>query len=77
MPRGTANLLLERREKPDTLSYRVRKARKISQRDLADEMGVNEETIRRWESGKHAPNRWLQPQLEAIAKRHKVNMTGL
>ena len=71
-PGHTANLLRDRIEKPDTLLHRLRAKLGISQAEMATMLNVHEDTVRRIESGKHQPNKWVAPMIEALAKRHKV-----
>lgn len=57
---------------PDTLSYRVREAMGISQRELAELLTVSEYTVSRWETGVFNPSRLALRALEKLARKHGV-----
>lgn len=54
-----------------SLSHRIKEARTaagLSQKDLADRLGVTQSTVALWETGKTAPRRALMPKLAAALK---------
>jgi transcriptional regulator with XRE-family HTH domain len=65
--KGRASTLMAQPQEPSPLGRwisRARSARGLSQAALAQRIGVDAKTIRRWEQGKHGPRSYYYPALE-------------
>lgn len=51
-----------------TLVLKIRKARQLTQEQLAQELEVTYGTVNAWENGKHVPIRALASRLRALAE---------
>ena len=50
--------------------FGLRVVRKITQRQLAELVGMSERTVIRWESGQSEPKRLQQAVIEALEREH-------
>jgi DNA-binding XRE family transcriptional regulator len=55
---------------------RFRLLRRMTQQELADELGVSSTTIRNWESGRAVPNLTI-PQVKKLCQVLEVNLEDL
>jgi putative transcriptional regulator len=54
--------------KPDSIRA-LREHMKLTQREMADELEVRQQTISEWETGLHTPHRSTQKTLSMVAER--------
>ena len=55
----------------------ARRAAGYTQEQLAEQIGVQRETVVRWEDGRHAPSPYLRPKLARILGRSRRELEGL
>lgn len=60
--------------KTETLVGKIRDRAKMSQRELAEAIGINQPLICGWESHKVAPSMKRMKQLIELAKKHKIRI---
>ena len=58
------------------VTKRLREKLMISQKELADLLGVSFETVNRWENGHHEPTIKVKRQIKELCKKNKIDFNS-